>query len=176
MFSVLCYKLGLNIILFFNKMHFIKQNQPILNNMTLFKLEKVYKKRRKMVWSKGMIVSCDVICSVDKKMVLCAFPRSMWHPVYYQVTLTGLLNGLDGAVSSEGRLTFLTTNYPNRLDPALCRPGRIDLKQFIGQIKSFFFHIQTFHFIIHKLKCQALPVEFRKIEIWEKKYRLASYS
>ena len=77
MFSVLCYKLGLNIILFFNKMHFIKQNQPILNNMTLFKVEKVYKKRRKMVWSKGMIVSCDVICSVDKKMVLCAFPRSM---------------------------------------------------------------------------------------------------
>ncbi|XP_023330537.1 mitochondrial chaperone BCS1 isoform X2 [Eurytemora carolleeae] len=54
------------------------------------------------------------------------------HGGLSQVTLTGLLNGLDGAVSSEGRLTFLTTNYPNRLDPALCRPGRIDLKQFIG--------------------------------------------
>jgi len=49
-----------------------------------------------------------------------------------QITLTGLLNALDGAVGSEGRLTFLTTNYPERLDPALIRPGRVDVKQYIG--------------------------------------------
>ena len=67
MLSVLCHKLGLNIILFFNKMHFIKQNQPILNNMTMSKFEKVYKKRHLKAQTKEMIVSCDVICSVDKK-------------------------------------------------------------------------------------------------------------
>jgi len=54
------------------------------------------------------------------------------HGGLSQVTLTGLLNGLDGAVGSEGRITFLTTNYPDRLDPALIRPGRVDVKQFIG--------------------------------------------
>ena len=49
------------------------------------------------------------------------------------MTLTGLLNALDGVVASEARLTFLTTNYPQRLDPALVRPGRVDLRLKIGQ-------------------------------------------
>merc|ERR1719342_386187 len=54
------------------------------------------------------------------------------HGGLSQVTLTGLLNALDGVVASEARLTFLTTNYPDRLDPALIRPGRVDVKQLIG--------------------------------------------
>ena len=65
------------------------------------------------------------------------------HAGLSQVTLTGLLNALDGVVASEARLTFLTTNYPGRLDPALIRPGRVDVKQLIGwcsqqQIKRLF--------------------------------------
>lgn len=48
------------------------------------------------------------------------------------LTLSGLLNMLDGVVSSEGRLIFMTTNYLNRLDPALIRPGRVDLIEYIG--------------------------------------------
>ena len=31
-------------------------------------------------------------------------------------------------MASEGRLTFMTSNYPERLDPALIRPGRVDVK------------------------------------------------
>ncbi|KAF7315334.1 hypothetical protein MIND_00048000 [Mycena indigotica] len=42
------------------------------------------------------------------------------------VTLSGLLNILDGIGSEEGKLCFATTNYMDRLDPALMRPGRID--------------------------------------------------
>jgi chaperone BCS1 len=42
------------------------------------------------------------------------------------VTLSGLLNALDGVSSREGRVLFLTTNYPERLDPAIVRPGRVD--------------------------------------------------
>ncbi|KAJ8687728.1 hypothetical protein QAD02_023522 [Eretmocerus hayati] len=48
------------------------------------------------------------------------------------VTLSGLLNALDGVASSEGRILFMTTNYLERLDPALIRPGRVDYKEYIG--------------------------------------------
>jgi hypothetical protein len=44
------------------------------------------------------------------------------------LTLAGLLNALDGVAAQEGRLLFLTTNHPERLDPALVRPGRVDVR------------------------------------------------
>ncbi|KAK9473200.1 mitochondrial chaperone BCS1 [Dipodascopsis tothii] len=44
------------------------------------------------------------------------------------VTFSGLLNALDGVASSEERIIFMTTNHADRLDPALIRPGRVDLK------------------------------------------------
>ncbi|WWC93229.1 hypothetical protein V866_000062 [Kwoniella sp. B9012] len=43
------------------------------------------------------------------------------------ITLSGLLNALDGVASSEGRLLFCTTNWKDKIDPALCRPGRCDV-------------------------------------------------
>nr|CAI5854383.1 unnamed protein product [Callosobruchus analis] len=49
-----------------------------------------------------------------------------------RVTFSGLLNCLDGVASSEARMMFMTTNYIERLDPALIRPGRVDLKEYIG--------------------------------------------
>ncbi|KAJ7083920.1 P-loop containing nucleoside triphosphate hydrolase protein [Mycena crocata] len=49
-------------------------------------------------------------------------------PPRSQVTLAGLLNVLDSVASEEGRLTFATTNHIEQLDPALIRPGRMDLK------------------------------------------------
>ncbi|KAL9938268.1 hypothetical protein V8E36_002891, partial [Tilletia maclaganii] len=45
-----------------------------------------------------------------------------------QLSFSSLLQVLDGAGSSEGRLLVLTTNHPERLDPALIRPGRVDVK------------------------------------------------
>ncbi|KAF2169577.1 hypothetical protein M409DRAFT_19989 [Zasmidium cellare ATCC 36951] len=50
------------------------------------------------------------------------------------VTLSGLLNVLDGVGSQEGRVVILTTNKPERLDSALVRPGRIDFKVYMGNI------------------------------------------
>ncbi|KAL9935645.1 hypothetical protein V8E36_005222 [Tilletia maclaganii] len=48
------------------------------------------------------------------------------------VTFSGLLNALDGVASSEERIVFMTTNHPERLDPALVRPGRVDRKFELG--------------------------------------------
>lgn len=48
------------------------------------------------------------------------------------VTLSGLLNALDGIATPHGLLTVLTTNEPDALDPAVARPGRIDLREHLG--------------------------------------------
>lgn len=45
------------------------------------------------------------------------------------VTFSGLLNALDGVTSSEGRILIMTTNHASRLDPALVRPGRVDVRE-----------------------------------------------
>lgn len=44
------------------------------------------------------------------------------------VTFSGLLNAIDGVAAGEGRILFMTTNHPEKLDPALIRDGRADLK------------------------------------------------
>ena len=49
-----------------------------------------------------------------------------------RLTPSRLLNALDGIGAGEGRIIFMTTNHLNMLDDALIRPGRIDLKVFIG--------------------------------------------
>jgi chaperone BCS1 len=57
--------------------------------------------------------------------------RSMQH-TSSDITFSGLLNTLDGVASSEERLIFMTTNHLDQLDPALIRPGRVDVIQHIG--------------------------------------------
>lgn len=43
------------------------------------------------------------------------------------ITLSGLLNAIDGVAGSEGRILFMTTNNKSALDPALIRAGRADV-------------------------------------------------
>ena len=43
------------------------------------------------------------------------------------VSFSGILNVLDGMARKNGLITFMTTNYINRLDKALIRPSRVDL-------------------------------------------------
>jgi chaperone BCS1 len=49
-----------------------------------------------------------------------------------KVTLSGLLNVLDGVGAQEGRVLIMTTNHVERLDGALIRPGRVDKKVAFG--------------------------------------------
>jgi mitochondrial chaperone BCS1 len=50
-----------------------------------------------------------------------------------QISFSGLLNALDGVGAQEGRIIVLTTNHREKLDPALIRPGRIDLEIELGK-------------------------------------------
>jgi hypothetical protein len=43
------------------------------------------------------------------------------------ITLSFLLNLLDGVLETPGRILIITTNHPDKLDRALVRPGRIDV-------------------------------------------------
>ena len=57
-----------------------------------------------------------------------------------------MLNALDGIASQEGRILFMTTNHIEKLDTALIRPGRCDMKVKLNlasknQIKKMFVFI-----------------------------------
>lgn len=52
------------------------------------------------------------------------------------VTLSGLLNALDGPASVDGRVLFMTSNAPDSLDAALIRPGRCDRKVLFGYVDA----------------------------------------
>ena len=43
------------------------------------------------------------------------------------ITLSGLLNVIDGVAAHEGHVLVMTTNFLEKLDAALIRPGRIDM-------------------------------------------------
>ncbi|KAK0121995.1 hypothetical protein ONS95_010263 [Cadophora gregata] len=44
-----------------------------------------------------------------------------------RISLSALLNILDGVASQEGRVLIMTTNHKDKLDEALIRPGRVDM-------------------------------------------------
>ncbi|RDK39582.1 BCS1-like ATPase [Aspergillus phoenicis ATCC 13157] len=52
------------------------------------------------------------------------------------ITLSGLLNVIDGVAASEGRILIMTTNHPEKLDAALLRPGRVDMTITFGYAHS----------------------------------------
>ncbi|CAL5086429.1 unnamed protein product [Urochloa decumbens] len=55
-------------------------------------------------------------------------------PMGQGITLSGLLNFVDGlwSTSGEQRIIIFTTNYKDRLDAALLRPGRMDMHVYMG--------------------------------------------
>lgn len=48
------------------------------------------------------------------------------------LTLSGILNALDGVEAADGRILLMTTNRPQLLDEALTRPGRVDVRLELG--------------------------------------------
>ncbi|GIK04416.1 hypothetical protein Aspvir_008499 [Aspergillus viridinutans] len=48
------------------------------------------------------------------------------------ISLSALLNVLDGVGAHEGRILIMTTNHLEKLDAALTRPGRVDKMYYLG--------------------------------------------
>jgi mitochondrial chaperone BCS1 len=64
----------------------------------------------------------------SQSLIVCANSKSSYQS---SVTFSGFLNALDGVASGEERIIFMTTNHLEQLDPALIRPGRVDLSMLI---------------------------------------------
>ncbi|KAI2641287.1 P-loop containing nucleoside triphosphate hydrolase protein [Xylaria nigripes] len=60
--------------------------------------------------------------------------KSHRNPPQQPCSFSSLLNVLDGVASQEGRVVIMTSNFPEKLDEALVRPGRIDVRVFMGHI------------------------------------------
>jgi chaperone BCS1 len=59
-------------------------------------------------------------------------PMSKPQEETHCITLSGLLNAIDGTFSRDGRILIMTTNHPEKIDPALIRKGRADVREHIG--------------------------------------------
>jgi hypothetical protein len=53
-------------------------------------------------------------------------------PLFQKISLSQLLQTMDGVIEACGRIVIMTTNYPERLDPALIRSRRIDAHYKLG--------------------------------------------
>ena len=73
-----------------------------------------------------------------------------------ELNLSCVLNIFDGILEMPGRIIILTTNYPDKIDKALLRPGRIDMniemkkasKTIIYEILASFYDIDINEIII----------------------------
>ncbi|GJT44489.1 AAA+ ATPase domain-containing protein [Tanacetum coccineum] len=84
--------------------------------------------------NRSILVIEDIDCSIQlpgrKGITTSTLPDAHYKPVRDpQFSLSGLLNFIDGLWSCCGdeRIIIFTTNHKERLDPALLRPGRMDV-------------------------------------------------
>ena len=67
------------------------------------------------------------------------------------LTLSYLLNLLDGVLETPGRILVITSNFPERIDKALIRPGRIDVKvEFRKADRQFILDMLNHFYECHK--------------------------
>ncbi|CAD2222434.1 BCS1 N terminal/ATPase family associated with various cellular activities (AAA), putative [Angomonas deanei] len=78
----------------------------------------------------------DLLNKVNDKSIILMEDIDRAFSAGSSVTMSGLLNALDGVGAQEGNIVFMTTNHVEKLDAALIRPGRVDLKVEIGLLDA----------------------------------------
>ncbi|XP_078168661.1 AAA-ATPase At3g50940-like [Carex rostrata] len=86
-----------------------------------------------------------------------------------KITLSGLLNFVDGLFSTSGeeRIIVFTTNYKERLDPALTRPGRMDMHIHMGYCSPCGFRVlaRNYHSIDNHALFPEIEGLLKEVEI-----------
>ena len=88
------------------------------------------------------------------------------------ITLSDILNLIDGINETSGRILILTSNHYEDLDPALIRPGRIDIhikmdncsKQMIQDIYTHYYKQDIDNSILNKIQDYKIsPAKFTNL-------------
>eukprot|EP00759_Apiculatamorpha_spiralis_P037186 PhF_6_TR37153/c2_g1_i1/m.54691/K08900/BCS1; mitochondrial chaperone BCS1 len=74
--------------------------------------------------------------SLEEKKDPVSGKKKNWWDIPDKLDLAGLLNVLDGVVDCPGRILIMTTNHPEKIDPAVTRPGRINCQMYMGHMSS----------------------------------------
>lgn len=92
----------------------------------------------------AMIDAISQVTEDDKKSLLvledidCIFiDRKTNDSLKNNITMNGILNCLDGFNNPEGLIVIMTTNFPEKLDEALMRSGRIDLNIELSHLNKY---------------------------------------
>ncbi|CAL5076643.1 unnamed protein product [Urochloa decumbens] len=93
---------------------------------------RLYTNNRNLEYLYDLILIEDIDCSLDLtgKRAKKKAAAQLYDPYASTVTLSGLLNFIDGLWSALGgeRIVVFTTNHVDKLDPTLIRRGRMDKK------------------------------------------------
>ena len=81
-------------------------------------------------------------------------------PTRDRLDLSGILNVLDGVVDTPDRILIMTTNHPERLDPALVRPGRVDVKLRLGYVQRTEARQMVEHYVLRR------PMDVREMGVF----------
>ncbi|EHA8591451.1 AAA-ATPase [Cocos nucifera] len=123
--------------------------------------------------NRSILVVEDIDCSIDlqnrdgEKKVVKETKNS--DDETEKVTLSGLLNFVDGLWSScgEERIIVFTTNYKDRLDPALLRPGRMDVHIPMGYCTPTAFRVlaSNYHCLHHHPLFEEIEASIKQVEV-----------
>jgi len=86
------------------------------------------KQTLKIPLNKRVYVIEDIDCLTDVVLDRAITKEQAANKEGEAVTLSFLLNLLDGVLETPGRILVITSNYPDKLDKAFVRPGRIDVR------------------------------------------------
>lgn len=87
------------------------------------------------------------------------------------IDLSFLLNLLDGTLESSGRILCISSNFPERIDKALIRPGRIDMivnfkkcnREILQEMVSSFYDKEFSDWTTDELNYRWTPAEVNQI-------------
>jgi len=87
------------------------------------------------------------------------------------IDLSFLLNLLDGTLEASGRILAISSNFPDRIDRALIRPGRIDMiihfkkcnRQILQEMISSFYDLTIDDWTTEELDYKWSPAEVNQI-------------
>ncbi|KAJ4710888.1 AAA-ATPase [Melia azedarach] len=147
--------------------------KELLDDLDRFVRRKEFYKRVGKAWKRGYLLygppgtgKSSLIASMANYLNIELENRTCggYNPLEQsQLTLSGLLNFVDGLWSSCGdeRVIVFSTNYKEKLDPALLRPGRMDMHIHMSYLTPSGFKVLAFNYL--RIRSHSLFSEIEEL-------------